>query len=199
MFRILMIVAVFAVMAARPAMAQGDTEKGKAVYAAQRCSMCHAIAGAGGSTNARRVGKKLSAADIRAWIVTPKEMTAKAKSTKKRRWPIGRASCRRRSRRDGRLPGQPEIGIVLSDRAALRHPVTIAGVVIATVGAVAFLTMVAADLFGMFTNPYAGLVIFIVVPAVFVFGLLLIPMGIWLHRRALRRDPSASVDWPVID
>lgn len=88
---------------------------------------------------------------------------------------------------------------MLSDRAALRHPVTIVGVLIATVSAVAFLTLVAADLFGMFTNPYAGLVIFIAVPAVFVLGLLLIPLGIWLHRRALRRDPSTAVDWPIID
>ena len=78
-FRVLMIAAVFAVVAARPAMAQGDAEKGKAVYAAQKCSMCHAIAGAGGKASALDgVGKKLSEADIRAWIVTPKEMTAKS-------------------------------------------------------------------------------------------------------------------------
>ena len=88
---------------------------------------------------------------------------------------------------------------MLSDRASLRHPVTLAGVVITTVSAVAFLTLVAADLLGMFDNPYAGLVIFIAVPALFVFGLLFIPLGIWLQRRRLRRDPSASVDWPVID
>jgi len=43
----------------------------------------------------------------------------------------------------------------------VRHPVTLAGAVIATVGAVAFLTLLAADLLGLFTNPYAGLVIFI--------------------------------------
>lgn len=84
LFRVLMIAAVFAVVAARPAVAQGDAEKGKAVYAAQKCSMCHSIAGAGGKTSALDgVGKKLSAADVRAWIVTPKEMEAKAKSTKK--------------------------------------------------------------------------------------------------------------------
>jgi nitrate/TMAO reductase-like tetraheme cytochrome c subunit len=81
----------------------------------------------------------------------------------------------------------------------LRHPVALAGAVIATVGAVAFLTLLAADLLGMFTNPYAGLVIFLAVPALFMFGLLLIPLGFWLQRRALRRDPSAPVDWPVID
>ena len=82
-FRVLMIAAVFAVVAARPALAQ-DAEKGKAVYAAQKCSMCHGIAGAGSkSVPLDGVGKKLSAADIRAWIVTPKEMEKKTNSTKK--------------------------------------------------------------------------------------------------------------------
>src|SRR5678815_2646307 len=81
----------------------------------------------------------------------------------------------------------------------VRHPVTLAGAVIATVGAVAFLTLLAADLLGLFTNPYAGLVIFIAVPALFVVGLLLIPLGIWLQRRALRRDPAPTAEWPVID
>ena len=83
-FRVLMIAAVFAVVAARPAMAQGDADKGKAVFAAQKCSMCHAIAGVGGKASPLDgVGKKLSADDIRAWIVTPKEMEKKTSSTKK--------------------------------------------------------------------------------------------------------------------
>ena len=83
-FRVVMIAAVFAVIAARPALAQGDAAKGKAVYDAQKCSMCHAIAGAGGKTSALDgVGKKLSADDIRAWIVTPKDMEKKTSSTKK--------------------------------------------------------------------------------------------------------------------
>lgn len=83
-FRALMIAAAFAVVSARPAMAQGDVEKGKAVYAAQKCSMCHAIAGVGGKTSPLDgVGKKLSAADIHAWIATPKVMEKKTNSTKK--------------------------------------------------------------------------------------------------------------------
>ena len=49
--RVLMIAAAFAVVAARPVMAQGDAEKGKAVYAAQKCMGCHAIAGAGNKNN----------------------------------------------------------------------------------------------------------------------------------------------------
>ena len=81
--RLLVIAAVFTVAAARPALAQ-DVEKGKAVYAAQKCSVCHALAGAGNKNNPLDgVGKKLSAADIHAWIVTPKEMTVKTKSVKK--------------------------------------------------------------------------------------------------------------------
>ena len=48
----------------------------------------------------------------------------------------------------------------------------------------AFLTLLAGDLLGLFSNPYGGLVIFIAVPALFVFGMLLIPLG---GRRAWRR------------
>ena len=83
-FRVLMIASVFAVVAARPALAQGDAAKGKAGYDAQKCSMCHSVAGAGGKSSALDgVGKKLSADDIRAWIVTPKDMEKKTSSTKK--------------------------------------------------------------------------------------------------------------------
>ena len=83
-FRVVMIVAAFAVVTAQPALAQGDAEKGKAVYAAQKCSMCHSVAGAGGKASALDgVGKKLSTADIHAWIVTPKVMEKKTGSTKK--------------------------------------------------------------------------------------------------------------------
>ena len=43
-----------------------------------------------------------------------------------------------------------------------------------------FLALAAAAAAGLFTNPYAGLVIFIALPAIFVVGLLLIPFGLWL-------------------
>ena len=59
-------------------------KKGEEVYAAQKCSMCHSIAGKGGKQSPLDgVGKKLSADDIRAWITNPTEMTKKTKSTKK--------------------------------------------------------------------------------------------------------------------
>src|SRR5262249_47360255 len=52
---------------------------------------------------------------------------------------------------------------------------------------------------GMLDNPYAGLVVFVALPALFRLGLLLIPIGVRLERRALQTDPTASVEWPVID
>ena len=73
-------------LGAAPVLAGDDAQikKGAEVYAAQKCQMCHAIAGKGGKANPLDgVGTKLSAADIKQWIVNPTEMTAKTKSTKK--------------------------------------------------------------------------------------------------------------------
>ena len=59
-------------------------KRGQEVYAAQKCQMCHAIAGKGSKMNPLDgVGKKLSAEDIRKWITHPVEMTKQTKSTKK--------------------------------------------------------------------------------------------------------------------
>ena len=81
----------------------------------------------------------------------------------------------------------------------VRHPVAIVGVLVTTASAVVFCALVIAMLVGMLENPYAGLVVFVAIPTVFMLGLLLIPIGVRLQRRRLRRDPSATVDWPVLD
>ena len=67
------------------AQAQDDAvKKGQQVYAAQKCSTCHAIAGKGGKANPLDgVGAKLSADDTKQWIVEPIAMAKKAGSTKK--------------------------------------------------------------------------------------------------------------------
>jgi NapC/NirT cytochrome c family, N-terminal region len=75
----------------------------------------------------------------------------------------------------------------------------IAGVLITTVSAVVFIALAIAIFAGMFTNPYAGLAIFVVIPAIFLLGLVLIPLGIRLERRRRARDPSAAAEWPVVD
>jgi hypothetical protein len=83
--------------------------------------------------------------------------------------------------------------------ALARHPLAIAGAVITTASAAVFIALVIAVFAGLFENPYAGLVIFLAIPAVFVLGLLMMPAGMWLEQRRLRRDPSAPAGWPVVD
>jgi len=80
----------------------------------------------------------------------------------------------------------------------VRNPVSIVGAWITTIGALAFLTYLALDWLGLFASPYAGLIGYVLAPAVFVFGLVLIPIGMWreARRRRLGREPWS---WPVID
>jgi hypothetical protein len=88
----------------------------------------------------------------------------------------------------------------VTTRAALaRHPLAIIGALVTTASAVVFSTLVIAMLMGLLVNPYAGLVVFVAIPAVFVVGLLLIPAGMRLQQRKVRRDASAAVEWPVLD
>lgn len=81
----------------------------------------------------------------------------------------------------------------------VRHPVAIAGTLITVSAAVVFVALAIGALIGWFDNPYAGLVVFVGIPAVFVLGLILIPAGMWLQRRKLARHPETADDWPVYD
>jgi hypothetical protein len=83
---------------------------------------------------------------------------------------------------------------------ALRHPAALFGMTITTVMVILFLVLLLLDAFGYFENPYFGLLLFAAIPAGFVLGLLLIPLGVWLDRRRQRRHPEAPApDWPVFD
>lgn len=72
--------------------------------------------------------------------------------------------------------------------------------VLTTISAMLFLVVFLADVLGLHTNPYLGIVFFLVLPGLFVIGLLLIPIGAWVERRrrASGKTPSA-VHWPRID
>jgi mono/diheme cytochrome c family protein len=57
---------------------------GKQVFADQKCSICHAVAGKGNTKGPLDdVGSKLSADEIRQWITNAKEMAAKTKAARK--------------------------------------------------------------------------------------------------------------------
>jgi mono/diheme cytochrome c family protein len=67
------------------ALAQGGkVEQGMKVYETQKCGMCHSIAGKGNKKfPLDGVGKKLTEAQIKEWIVDPKAAADKSKSTAK--------------------------------------------------------------------------------------------------------------------
>jgi mono/diheme cytochrome c family protein len=68
-------------------------EKGAKVYADQKCSLCHSIAGKGNAKGSLDdVGSKLKSEEIHDWIVKPAEMTAKAHADRKPPMPAKYAS-----------------------------------------------------------------------------------------------------------
>jgi mono/diheme cytochrome c family protein len=59
-------------------------ERGQKVYASEKCSVCHSVAGQGNKRGALdEVGSKLSADEIRQWIVNAPDAAAKSKATRK--------------------------------------------------------------------------------------------------------------------
>jgi mono/diheme cytochrome c family protein len=69
-----------------PAVAQDKAaiERGIKVYAEQKCSICHSVGGQGNVKGPLdSVGLRLSADDVREWMVRPAEMTKKTKAERK--------------------------------------------------------------------------------------------------------------------
>ena len=84
MSRSLILVFLFAFAATAQAQDAARIDKGKQVYAAQKCQVCHSVAGVGNKRGALdQVGSKLKEDEIRQWIVAAPEMTAKTKAERK--------------------------------------------------------------------------------------------------------------------
>jgi hypothetical protein len=82
----------------------------------------------------------------------------------------------------------------------IRSPISVGGMMLTTISAVLFVIVFFADLFGFHTNPYLGILFFLILPGVFLFGLALIPLGGRVERRRRARGrPSAEVRWPQLD
>ena len=73
------------VLLSAPMLAQdAKVQKGEAVYAAQRCALCHSVGEEGNKKGPLDgVGTRLSTADLRAWIVDAKGMTVKTTAPRK--------------------------------------------------------------------------------------------------------------------
>ena len=81
-----------------------------------------------------------------------------------------------------------------------QNSITLVGAVVTTSTA---LTTIAFWFYDIFLpgppHPYIGLLVFLILPGIFVLGLLLIPIGIWLRRRALVASGELPGIFPAID
>ena len=81
-----------------------------------------------------------------------------------------------------------------------QNPITLTGAVITTSTA---LTTIAFWFYDIVLpgppHPYLGLLVFLILPGIFVLGLLLIPLGIWLRRRSLRVSGKLPGIFPAVD
>jgi hypothetical protein len=86
--------------------------------------------------------------------------------------------------------------------AITRNSVSLAGAALTTAAAILFISFFIGESLGLHAGPYVGILTFVIFPALFVLGLLLIPAGIaWQKRRARRAGARGEVParLPVID
>jgi mono/diheme cytochrome c family protein len=71
-------------LAATAAAQDAKVAQGEKIFANQKCSLCHSIGDKGNKKGPLDgIGSKMSADEIRQWIVDSKGMTAKTKATRK--------------------------------------------------------------------------------------------------------------------
>ena len=82
--------------------------------------------------------------------------------------------------------------------AAVRNPISAIGIALTTAAGLLFVFLLLAQFAGFLDGPYAGIVVFIMVPALFVVGLVFIPIGVSIERRRARAG-LAPPAWPSIN
>jgi len=86
--------------------------------------------------------------------------------------------------------------------AITRNGISLVGTALTTAAAILFVSFFVGESLGLHGGPYLGILTFVIFPAIFVFGLALIPIGIAWHRRRIRRAVARGETLgvlPVID
>jgi nitrate/TMAO reductase-like tetraheme cytochrome c subunit len=80
------------------------------------------------------------------------------------------------------------------------NPISLLGGAITTASGVTMIAYWVAELFGRHRdNPYAGIIFFLILPILFILGLALIPIGLFLRRRKLQKAGQIPAEFPKID
>jgi hypothetical protein len=86
--------------------------------------------------------------------------------------------------------------------ALMRNPISLLGSAIVTASGLLIVTLFALDLLGFSGSPYLGILAFLILPAIFVLGLILIPIGIARQKRRDRKAEEGGASppaFPVLD
>jgi nitrate/TMAO reductase-like tetraheme cytochrome c subunit len=80
------------------------------------------------------------------------------------------------------------------------NPISLAGGAITSAAGVTMIGYWLVELFGRRDdNPYLGIIFFLILPALFVLGLLLIPIGVFARRKKLQLAGQIPAEFPKID
>src|ERR1700758_1623862 len=81
-----------------------------------------------------------------------------------------------------------------------KNPISLAGGAITSAAGVTMIGYWLVELFGRPNdNPYLGIIFFLILPALFVLGLVLIPIGIWQRRKRLQKAGEIPAEFPKVD
>jgi nitrate/TMAO reductase-like tetraheme cytochrome c subunit len=80
------------------------------------------------------------------------------------------------------------------------NPISLAGGAITTAAGITMIGYWLVEIFGRPNdNPYLGIIFFLLLPALFIGGLILIPVGLFLRRRKLRQAGQIPAEFPKVD
>ena len=74
-----------------------------------------------------------------------------------------------------------------------RHWLSLLGVALLATALISWLFVLPQQVRGHVDNPYVGIVVFLVLPAIFFTGLALVPIGIYLSKRQIRKGLAEAV------
>lgn len=77
------------------------------------------------------------------------------------------------------------------------HWLSLLGAGIVTTAAICWILALPSQIRGHVSNPYIGILLFVILPLLFVLGLLLIPAGVFLSRRRIRQGLTEAMDRPT--
>jgi len=97
----------------------------------------------------------------------------------------------------GNLPNPPEEDMKLS--SLLRNYVSLIGLAMAIVAMANIIFLFLIDLISTQPSPYIGIFAYMIMPGFLVFGLVLIPLGMWWERSRRRRQLPGLPKFPKID